>query len=57
MKEYYFNPEVKLLLIQQSDEKVKVVYDDNESEFLLPFISARPPFYTNPRYVPEFPII
>ncbi|WP_199880513.1 hypothetical protein [Bacillus massiliglaciei] len=55
--EYYYNTEVKYLLINESDEKVEVQYADNAQPFKLPLIGPRPPYYCHPRYVQEFPII
>jgi hypothetical protein len=54
---YYYNPEVQLLLINQSEEKVELQYNSNPSPFLMPKIGPRPPYYCNPRYEPYFPVI
>ena len=54
---YYYNPEVKLLLVNASDEKVNVTYAFNEFPFKLPLIGPRPPYYTQPRYEPYDPVI
>lgn len=54
--EYYYNPEVKLLLINQSDKRVRVSYA-SDHQFELPMIGPRPPYYTNPIYVPYIPIL
>ena len=54
---YYYNPEVKLLLVNASDEKVNVTYAFNEFPFKLPLIGPRPPYYTQPRYDPYYPVI
>ncbi|WP_162840594.1 hypothetical protein [Gracilibacillus timonensis] len=55
--QYYYNPEVKLLLVNQSNEKVGVRYEAGQHTFQLPKIGPRPPYYTNPRYGQYFPII
>lgn len=52
---YYYNPEVKFLLIKSADEKANVQY--HEHVFGLPVIGERPPYYTNPRYEPYYPVI
>jgi hypothetical protein len=54
---YYYSEEVKLLLVDQSDEKVELLYDSNPNTFELPLIGPRPPYYYNPRYVPYYPVI
>ncbi|MFS0672139.1 hypothetical protein [Ornithinibacillus sp. 179-J 7C1 HS] len=53
---YYYNPEVKLLLMNQSDRKVVVSYLPG-IQFQLPLISKRPPYFTNPKYVSYYPTI
>ncbi|KEF38553.1 hypothetical protein M670_02179 [Schinkia azotoformans MEV2011] len=57
MPNYYYHPEVKLLLVNHSNEKVKVLYDSNQIPFNMPLIGPRPPFYTNPQYVQYYPKI
>ncbi|SEM15517.1 hypothetical protein SAMN05192533_101231 [Mesobacillus persicus] len=57
MQAYVYNPEVKLLLVNQSNEKETVVYNHNPYGFQLPKIGPRPPYYTNPRYEPYYPKI
>jgi hypothetical protein len=52
-----YSPEVKLLLVNQSDEKVKVLYNDNSKRFEMPKIGPRPPYYAYPRYEQYYPII
>ncbi len=54
---YYYSEQVKLLLVDQSDEKVEVLYDSNPYGFVLPLIGSRPPYYYNPRYLPYYPVI
>ncbi|KPH74976.1 hypothetical protein AFL42_09270 [Oceanobacillus caeni] len=54
---YYYNPEVKYLLINQSNEKVAVFYNKNQKPFELPMIGNRPPYYCNPRYEAYYPVI
>nr|WP_198044807.1 hypothetical protein [Lysinibacillus timonensis] len=53
--EYYYNPEVRLLLINQSKEKEPIKY--GTMTFKLPLIGPRPPYYLNPRYEPYYPAI
>ncbi|MCM3572414.1 MULTISPECIES: hypothetical protein [Mesobacillus] len=57
MQNLQYSPEVKLLLVNQSDEKVKVLYNDNSKRFEMPKIGARPPYYAYPRYEQYYPII
>ncbi|GAA0325636.1 hypothetical protein J18TS1_25500 [Oceanobacillus oncorhynchi subsp. incaldanensis] len=52
---YEFNPEVKLLLVNHSDEKVKMVY--MEDSWLMPKIGLRSPYYCYPIYKLNYPII
>lgn len=40
---YYYSEQVKLLLVEHSDEKVEVLYDSNPYAFVLPLIGSRPP--------------
>lgn len=54
---YYYSEEVKWLLVEQSDEKVELLYDSNPNTFELPLIGPRTPYYYNPRYVPYYPVI
>lgn len=53
---YYYSPEVKLLLIPHSNEKVNVQYACNAC-YQLPKIGFRPPYYCNPRYEAYYPVI
>jgi len=55
--EYYYNPEVKLLLINQTAEKDEMIYNDDEKTLKVPKIGPRPPFYIHPRYEQYYPII
>ncbi len=57
MVQYYYNPEVRLLFLSDSDEKEKLLYDENPSKFEVPKIGPRPPYYYNPRYEPYYPVI
>jgi len=50
-----FNPTVKWLLVNESDERVCMSY--LQHNWLMPVIAKRPPFYTNPRYEPYYPLI
>ncbi len=49
------NVNVKLLLLNYSDETVKVEYLDYV--WKMPLIGSRPPYYMNPRYNLNYPII
>jgi len=57
MQNFVYHPEVKLLLVNHSDEKVNVLYAQNAQPFQLPKIGPRPPYYAYPSYEPFYPII
>ncbi|WP_167751445.1 hypothetical protein [Lentibacillus salicampi] len=57
MYNYYYNPEVRYLLMSQVKGKAKVLYDNNPQAWPAPVIGPRPPYYTNPRYMPSDPVI
>ncbi len=57
MKDKMYSPEVRLLLINQSDEKENVLYNNNPFAYQLPKIGARPPYYCYPRYEQSYPVI
>ncbi|MBB6450501.1 hypothetical protein HNR44_002484 [Geomicrobium halophilum] len=52
---YEFYPEVTLLTLDESDEEVTMRYI--EDSWPMPKIGMRPPYYTNPRYEPYYPLI
>ncbi|QQK78030.1 hypothetical protein HUG15_22210 [Salicibibacter cibarius] len=52
---YEFNPEVELLLVDESDEEVMMEYISET--WAMPKIGERPPYYTNPRYEPYYPLM
>ncbi|SCB96292.1 hypothetical protein GA0061096_1650 [Fictibacillus enclensis] len=52
---YEFNPEVKLLLVNHSNEKVKMDYI--EDSWPMSKIALRPPYYYHPSYELDYPII
>jgi hypothetical protein len=56
---YYYrvNREVKLLVLNHSNEKEEIQYNSNSKPFKMPKIGPRPPYYTNPRYEPYYPKI
>ncbi|WP_425500425.1 hypothetical protein [Piscibacillus halophilus] len=54
---YYYNPEVKFLLVNHSEEMVELLYDFNSHTWEMPEIGPRPPYYDNPRYEPYYPVI
>lgn len=56
MHDYYYNPEVKFLLRNQSDEKKQMFYADSQI-FWVPIIGVRPPYYFHPRYEQYYPVI
>lgn len=47
----------KLLLLNESEQKVPVTYADNDKPFMMPLIGPRPPYFTNPRYQLNYPVI
>ncbi|WP_449540171.1 hypothetical protein [Ferdinandcohnia sp. Marseille-Q9671] len=53
---YYFSLEVKFLLMNESMERVNVLYN-NDDQFELPDIGTRPPYYYNPRYEHYYPLV
>lgn len=54
---FEFSPEVCLLLLHDCDEKVPMLYNSNPYTWPMPLIGPRPPYYTNPRYVVNYPLI
>ncbi|WP_230398132.1 hypothetical protein [Novisyntrophococcus fermenticellae] len=54
---YEFSPEIKLLLLKHSTEEVQMQYDSDRCTWSMPKIGRRPPYYTDPEYVLNFPII
>ncbi|MEH7274080.1 hypothetical protein [Neobacillus vireti] len=54
---YRLNREVKLLLINHSKDKEEILYNSNPTTWKMPKIGPRPPYYTNPRYEPYYPVI
>ncbi|WP_404427461.1 hypothetical protein LG296_03395 [Ureibacillus chungkukjangi] len=52
---YYYNPEVKYLLINQSKEKETMQYQSLNIK--VPKIGPRPPYYIHPRYEAYYPLI
>jgi hypothetical protein len=57
MQDYEYNPEVKLLLVNHSDEKVQLLYNANPYTWSMPKIGPRPPYYCHPRYEQYYPTI
>lgn len=57
MMKYYYNPEVKLLLWNETNKKVEMQYNDNEKLLEVPLIGPRPPYYGNPKYEQYYPTI
>ncbi|MDR7242675.1 MULTISPECIES: hypothetical protein [Priestia] len=54
---YYYSEEVKLLLMDGSNQTVEVTYNSDSQPFLLPLLGPRPPFYVNPRYEKYLPVL
>ena len=54
---YYYNPEIRLLLVNHSDEKVEMLYDSKLNTWRMPLIGPRPPYYCHPRYEEYYPVI
>ncbi|UOQ84076.1 hypothetical protein [Gracilibacillus salinarum] len=52
---YYYNPEVRYLLLSAPFAKETVRY--KQYTFNAPQITFRPPYYTNPQYVPYYPVL
>lgn len=57
MNPIQFSPVVQLLLQPQSQARVPLLYNSNPYAFSMPLTSSRPPYYTNPRYGWNFPVI
>lgn len=57
MMAYEYSPKVRVLLMDQSKEKVHVLYNNNPSPFAMPLVGKRPPYFVNPRYEPYYPTI
>ncbi|MFD2209888.1 hypothetical protein ACFSMW_09195 [Virgibacillus halophilus] len=56
MKDFY-SPYATYLLMNESDEKVAIKYDENKQAILEPQIGPRPPYYCHPRYEQYYPLI
>jgi len=50
-----FYPETKLLLVDKSDEKVIMRYEEDTWE--MPKTGERPPYYMNPKLEAAYPVI
>ncbi|MBP2242807.1 hypothetical protein J2Z40_003388 [Cytobacillus eiseniae] len=50
-------PEVKILLVNYSEERVELQYNSNSKPLEMPKIGPRTPYYCHPRYEPYYPII
>ncbi|WP_162848406.1 hypothetical protein [Paenibacillus nanensis] len=57
MNPILFSPVVQLLLQPQSEARLPLLYNANPYPYSMPVTSIRPPFYTNPRYGWNFPVI
>jgi hypothetical protein len=53
----YFSPEIRYLLLNHFAEKDQVYYNLNSTPFQAPKIGPRPPYYTNPTYQQQYPLI
>lgn len=56
MNSYYY-PDVQLLLLNESNQTVQMLYNDNPYTWTMALISERPPYYINPILFETFPII
>ena len=54
-QEWFESPGVKLLLVNHSDAVVQMVY--RPAKWPMPKIGPRPPYYTDPIYEAEYPVI
>ncbi len=54
---YQLNWEVKLMLLNQSNEKEVILYNANPYYFKISKIGFRPPYYCNPRYEQYYSVI
>lgn len=54
---YYISPQVRLLLVNQSQEKVQVLYASNLHAWQMPMIGPRPPYYCHPKYQAYYPVL
>ncbi|SDE15145.1 hypothetical protein SAMN02799630_04826 [Paenibacillus sp. UNCCL117] len=52
-----FYPQVHWLLLPYSKERVPLYYAFNNQPWSIPAIGPRPPYYANPRYVLNRPVI
>ncbi|WP_168733849.1 hypothetical protein [Metabacillus sediminilitoris] len=57
MNLYQYRYEVKLLLINHTDEKEHIIYEFKHYPFQMPKIGPRPPVYCHPRYDQYYPVI
>lgn len=53
--DYYYNPEVRFLLISQFEETYGINYENHL--FSAPAIGPKPPYYTHPVYEQYYPVI
>ena len=53
--DYYYNPEVKFLLMNQMEGMYEIHYGNHS--FPAPVIGPRPPYYTDPVYEQYYPLI
>lgn len=56
MTHYYF-PGAQLLLFNETNQTVDVLYNDNPYPFILALIGERPPYYMDPVFQETYPII
>ncbi|UTR16804.1 hypothetical protein MM221_09950 [Salipaludibacillus sp. LMS25] len=50
------NEQEWLLLVNESDETVQMLYNHNPYTWSMPKIGPRPPFYTNVRVEENYPL-
>jgi hypothetical protein len=50
-------PEIRFLVMDESEEKQQTVYANDQTRIEQPVIGPRPPYYTNVRIEKEYPLI
>lgn len=53
----YYYPGVQLLLFNETNQTVELLYHDNPYSMTMSLIGERPPYYINPRLTETFPIL
>ncbi|MBU5593775.1 hypothetical protein KQI76_01210 [Amphibacillus sp. MSJ-3] len=55
--DFYYYPGVQLLLSNEANQDVELIYNDNPYPILTTLIGERPPYYFNPRFTESYPIL